>query len=120
MAVTIATRNAVGKRIIWTAGAADGAAQNVIDTSVLGGDMSRWDYFNLMTTGGTAVVHTSQDGVVWSAPLSLADLGSISTAPVLATIATHMMGFQGCYKFIRVQSVGALTDLQMTASSLTE
>jgi hypothetical protein len=61
-------------------------------------------------------VFVSLDGTNYStAGLSLADLGSTSTDPVIVTAANRTYGFRGVYRLIRVLQNGASA---VTAASL--
>lgn len=124
MAVTAPTRQSLGERTLWTGGAgSDGAGGEIIldtdDGSLGAGDVSKYDYFTLKSATGVFEVTASMDGNSWSAPLGMVNLCSTSTAPVLASVANNLMAFSGCFKHIRVTTVGgAVTDLQVSAGKL--
>ena len=122
MAATIAVFEAFQKRAIWTLGESNGSSQDIVNTFVAGqgGDMSRWDYFMLLSTGSTVEVFASWDGTIWSSAMALVDLGAASSTPVLASVSTHLMAFQGCFRYLKVTAGGTNTDFVMIASSLTE
>lgn len=67
-----------------------------------------YDVFLLMSTAGAMDVFASLDGTNYStSALSLADLGAISTDPVVVTAAGRLYGFRGKYQGIRVLQNGA-------------
>lgn len=79
-------------------------------------DVSEYDTFLLQSTQGAMDVFVSLDGTNYStAPLSMADLGSTSTDPVIVTAANRTYGFRGVYRLIRVLQSGATA---VTAASL--
>ena len=89
-----------GKRQLWKGIAGTGDDAVVIETT----DISMFDTFTLMSTAGAMDVVVSLDGTNFTtAPLSMADLGAVTTAPVIVTAAERMYGFRGSYRFIRVQ-----------------
>ena len=87
--------------IVGIAGTGDNAV--VIQTE----SIERFTEFTLMSTAGAMDVFPSLDGSNFAtAPLSLADLGSVVTDPVLVTIANRIYRFRGIYKAIKVQQNG--------------
>lgn len=65
------------------------------------------DTFLLMSTAGAMDVFVSLDGTNYStAALSLTDMGSTTSDPVLVTSANRVYGFRGKYKAIRVLQNG--------------
>ena len=85
-----------------------GTGVNDNDVLFTTGDISPYDTFMVMSTVGAVDVYGSLDGTNFNtAPLSLADLGSTTTDPVIVTAANRMYGFRGKYKYIRVLQNGA-------------
>lgn len=121
MAVTVATRRSRGTRTFWEGGNADGAAQNIIDTSAdndSGGDCSKNDYYCFYAATGTFSVQVSDDGTNWSDDMALTDLNDTGGALVTTSVANHVMGLQGVWRHIRVVSDGATTGFWAAASRL--
>ena len=66
-----------------------------------------FDTYQLMSTTGAMDVFVSLDGINYStAPLSLTDLGAVSSDPVVVTAANRVYGFRGKYRAIRVRQNG--------------
>jgi len=66
------------------------------------------DTFMLMSTAGAMDVFVSLDGTNYAtAALSLADMGAITSDPVVVTVANRIYGFRGKFKGIRVLQNGA-------------
>lgn len=75
----------------------------VIETN----DVSDLDTFELSSTAGAMDVFVSQDGTNFNtAARSVADLGAITTDPVIVTAAGRSYGFRGVFKKIRVRQNG--------------
>lgn len=71
-------------------------------------NIERYEEFSLMSTAGSMDVFVSLDGTNFAtAPLSLADLGALDTAPVLATAANRIYRFRGIFKHLRIRQAGA-------------
>ena len=71
-------------------------------------NIERYSEFTLGSTAGAMDVQVSLDGTNFlTAQLSLADLGAITTAPVLVTVANRVYRFRGVFKSIRVSQNGA-------------
>jgi hypothetical protein len=67
-----------------------------------------YDTFELMSTAGAMDVFVTLDGTNYTtAALSLADLGAVTTDPVVVTAANRLYGFRGKFKGIRVLQNGA-------------
>ena len=106
--------------LLLDAGDRAGAAEVIIDTSVVdasGGEVSKYDYFTLLSVGGTVAVEGSHDAANW-APIFMVNLSSGSTTPVAASVDGDMMGFSGIYPYVRVTSASAVTALTMAAGIL--
>jgi len=100
----VGSPNSFGKRILWTGIAGVNDDDIVLETT----DVSHLNTFTLMSTAGAMDVDISLDGVNFTtASLSMADLGSTSTAPVIVTAAGRLYGFRGNYKLVRVLQKGA-------------
>lgn len=70
-------------------------------------DAREFDTFILMTTSGVADVEVSLDGTNWStAPLSMTDMGAITSDPVIVTVANRVYGFRGVFRGVRVRANG--------------
>ncbi len=94
-----------GLRQLWKGIAGTGAGALVIETT----DVSLLNTFTLMSTAGAMDVDISLDGTNFTtAPLSLADLGAVTTAPVIVTAAGRLYGFRGNFRLIRVRQSGAV------------
>jgi hypothetical protein len=71
-------------------------------------NVEAFDTFELMSTAGAMDVFVSLDGTNYTtAAHSLADLGAITTDPVIVTAANRVYGFRGKYKKIKVLQNGA-------------
>ena len=70
-------------------------------------DVSLFDTFQVKIGAGAADVYVSLDGTNFEGPLSLADLGAITSDPVIVMAADRMYGFRGAYRKIRVVQNGA-------------
>lgn len=71
-------------------------------------NMDTYDTFELMSTAGAMDVFVSLDGTNFTtAALSLADLGAITSDPVVVTAANRLYGFRGKFAAIRVRQNGA-------------
>lgn len=93
------------RRQLWKGIAGVSDNDIVLETT----DVSHLDTFCLMSTAGAMDVLVSLDGVNFTtAPLSMADLGSTSTAPVIVTAAGRLYGFRGIYRVIRILQNGAV------------
>ena len=100
----VGTVDSFGKRALWAGIAGVSDNDIVLETT----DVSHFNTFTLMSTAGPMDVDISLDGVNFTtAPLSMADLGSTSTAPVIVTAAARLYGFRGNYKLIRVRQATA-------------
>lgn len=96
----VGTTNYHGKRQLSAGIAGTGDNTIVLETT----DVSHFETFTLMSTAGAMDVDVSLDGTNFTtAPLSMADLGSTATAPVIVTAAGRLYGFRGNYKIIRVR-----------------
>jgi len=87
------------------------------DTLLTIDDVTQQDTFTLLSTGGVFDVEGTLDGTNWSGPVSMSDLGGTSTAPVLVSVAAHIMGIAGSFKGLRVLQNGAtnVTNLRVLA-----
>jgi hypothetical protein len=71
-------------------------------------NMDTYDTFELMSTAGAMDVFVSLDGTNFTtAALSLADLGAITSDPVVVTAANRLYGFRGKFAAIQVRQNGA-------------
>lgn len=85
-----------------------GAGVNDADVLFTTDDMSYYSLFSLHCIAGAVNVLVSLDGKTYTtAPLSLADLGATTTAPVIVTAAGRMYAFAGKYRHVRVMQNGA-------------
>jgi hypothetical protein len=85
-----------------------GTGVNDNDVLFTSGDMRPYDTFMIMSTAGAVDVYGSLDGTNYNtAPLSLADLGAVTSDPVVVTVANRLYGFRGKYRYIRVLQNGA-------------
>lgn len=92
-----------GHSVLYT-----GTGTNDNDVIFTTGDVSAFNEFTLMSTAGAMDVLVSVDGTNFTtAPLSLADLGATTTAPVLVTAANRAYAFAGTFAKIRVLQNGA-------------
>jgi hypothetical protein len=70
--------------------------------------MATYDTCELMSTAGAMDVVVSLDGTNFTtAALSLADLGAITSDPVVVTAANRLYGFRGKFAAIQVRQNGA-------------
>ena len=107
----VGTVEGMGKRVLWKGIATPDDNDICLETT----DVSMYDTFTLMSTAGAMDVFVSIDGINFTtAALSLADLGSTTTAPVIVTVANRMYGFRGIYRFIRIRQNGG-TDIANAA-----
>ena len=78
------------------------------DDVVIEHRVDRYETFQLQSTTGAMDVEVSTDeGATFVGPLSLADLGAVTTTPVLVTAAARMYGFRGSYTHVRVSQNAA-------------
>lgn len=85
-----------------------GTGTNDNDVMLTVSDARQYDAFILMSTVGVVDVQISLNGTDWStAPLSMTDMGAISTDPVLVTVANRVYGFRGVFRGVRVLQNGA-------------
>lgn len=85
-----------------------GSGGNANDVLFATGDLP-YDSFLLMSTAGAVQVYGSLDGINFSsAPISLQDMGAVTTAPVIVTAAGRIYGFRGRFLAIEVTQNGAL------------
>ena len=83
------------------------AGDNVVSIETNG--CTKLDTFTLNCTAGVYDVFVTLDGTNWTtAPLSLSDLGGISTDPVLTGTANRLFGFAGVFQGVRVQQNGGV------------
>ncbi len=100
---TLATVDEVGNMTRYSGGVGVSDTDVVVQT----GDVSRFDEFVLMSTAGAMQVFPTLDGVNYAvAPLSLIDMGAVTTAPVTITAANRLYGFFGTFAKVRVQQSG--------------
>lgn len=82
-------------------------------------DAREHDAFILMSTDGAVDVEVTLDGTNWStAPLSLADMGAITTDPVLVTAADRVYGFRGIFRGVRVRANGGAATASLMCGNL--
>ncbi len=117
MAIVVGTVDGFGRRFLFKgiAGIADNSI--VLETS----DVSQFDEFIIMSSAGAMDILVSLDGSTFTtAPLSMADLGATSTAPVIVTAAGRLYGFRNSIKVIRVFQNGGvnIADCLMIAKIL--
>jgi hypothetical protein len=99
-----ATTDHMGNSLRYKAGSGTNNDDIVIQT----GDVSQYDEFILQATAGATDVLVSLDGTNYStAPLSLVDLGAVTSDPVLVTAANRTYAFFGTFALIRVLQNGA-------------
>lgn len=89
-------------------GSATGSGTNDNDLVIeFSGTIDDFDTYQLSSTAGAMDVFVSLDGTNYTtAPLSLSDLGAVSSDPVLVTAANRMYGFRGKYRAIQVRQNG--------------
>jgi hypothetical protein len=91
-----------GKRL-GVAGVSDNDVLITMDQNV-----EAYTTFELMSTTGAMDVFVSLDGTNYAtAAQSLADLGAVTTHPVVVTAANRIYGFRGHFEGIRVLQNGA-------------
>lgn len=96
---------------------ATGSGTNDNDVVIQFDSAEYFDAFMLTSTAGAMDVFVSLDGTNYTtAALSLADLGSVTTDPVLVTVAGRLYGFRGKFRNIRVLQNGVTA---VVAASLT-
>lgn len=85
-----------------------GTGANDNDVLLTVEDAREFDTFILMSTDGTVDVQISLDGTNYSAaPLSMTDMGSTTSDPVIVTAADRVYGFRGVFRKVRVLQNGA-------------
>lgn len=85
-----------------------GTGTNDNDVMATVADARQYDAFILMSTVGAVDIQVTLDGTNWStAPLSLTDMGAVTTDPVLVTAANRVYGFRGVFRGVRVVQNGA-------------
>ena len=100
----VGTVEGMGQRVLWRGVAGTNDNDIVLETT----DVSKYDTFTLMSTAGAMDITVSIDGSNFTtAPLSIADLGAITTAPVILTAANRLYGFRGIFRFIRIRQNGS-------------
>ncbi len=93
-----------------------GSSTSDNDVLIQTGDVSRYDSFTLLSTGGAMDVFVSLDGTNYAtAALSLQDFGATTNDPVLVTVAGRLYQFRGKFAKIRVLQNGATA---VTAATL--
>lgn len=71
-------------------------------------DARQYDAFILMSSAGAVDIQVTLDGTNWStAPLSMTDMGAVTTDPVLVTAANRVYGLRGLFRGLRVLQNGA-------------
>jgi hypothetical protein len=121
MAVTVAKRQPGKLATFWNGGAADGAAQFIIDTALdndSAGEVAKYDYFVFFSVTGTYSVKVSMDGTNWSDAVALVDLTDTLGTKVTTSVANKPMGLQGVFRHIQVESTGTVTSFTAAASKL--
>lgn len=85
-----------------------GTGANDNDVMITVEDARQYDAFILMSTVGAVDIQINLNGTGWStAPLSLTDMGAVTTDPVLVTAANRVYGFRGVFRGVRVLQNGA-------------
>jgi len=85
-----------------------GTGANDNDVLFTTGDISRYDACTIMSTTGAVDVFVSLDGTNYAtAALSLQDMGSTATTPVVVTSALRVYGFVVKARNIKVLQNGA-------------
>lgn len=84
-----------------------GTGANDNDVLFTSGRMLAYDTFMVSSSAGAVDVEVTQDGTIWDGPVSMADLGAITSDPVVVTVAGRQYGFKGKYQQIRVLQNGA-------------
>ncbi len=102
MAGTLAVIDNFGNDLRFSGGAGTANTDVVIQTN----DVSKFDTFELTSTGGSMAVKVSIDGTNYS-PISLDDLDATNTNPVTTTTAGGIYGFRGKFNKIQVSQNGA-------------
>jgi len=83
----------------------DGANDNDVLIEV---EVAQYDTFILQSTQGAMDVVVSLDGTNYAtAPLSLTDMGAVSSDPVIVTAANRTYGFRGKFRKVKVLQNGA-------------
>jgi hypothetical protein len=78
------------------------------DVPITTGDISQYDTFMVHSSAGAVDAFGSLDGTTYAtAPLSLQDMGAVTTDPVIVTAAGRIYGFRGKFRKIRVLQNGA-------------
>jgi len=104
MALVLATADQQGNDLRFVGGTGVNANDVVVQTA----DVARYDTFLLMTTAGASQVLASLDGTNYAtAPLSLTDMGAITSDPVIVTAANRIYRVRGTFSKIRVTQNGA-------------
>jgi len=71
-------------------------------------EVAQYDTFILQSTQGAMDVFVSLDGTNYAtAPLSLTDMGAVSSDPVIVTAANRTYGFRGKFRKVKVLQNGA-------------
>ena len=122
MTATVANRQSLGDRVVWSGGAATTLADIIIDTSGNDdssgdsvGEISKYDHFTVFAEGNTVTVQGSHDGTNW-APIYMVNISSGSLTPVATSVDGDLMRFEGVFKHIRVVANAAITNCSMMAS----
>lgn len=104
MPLTVATVDIMGNVLRYSAGQGVNANDIVVQTS----DVTRFDTFMLFTLTGAAQLLASLDGANYAAaPVSLDDLGAITSAPVIVTAASRIYRVRGSFAKLQVTQNGA-------------
>lgn len=91
-----------------SAGFLRGATGTGDNALILEVEVAQYDTFILQSTQGAMDVFVSLDGTNYAtAPLSLTDMGAVSSDPVIVTAANRTYGFRGKFRKVKVLQNGA-------------